>query len=150
MDNSQKIIKQFYDENTQYEWERLDRHPFEFAITSHFMERYVKPGDSILDIGGGPGRYSLHFLQKGNPVTLVDLSDGNVNFAKKEAEQQGLHLQAHVCDALNVREQIPGLYDHVFLMGPLYHLLTEEDRIRSVVTALSMLKPDGFLYTSFL
>ena len=87
MDNSQKIIKQFYDENTQYEWERLDRHPFEFAITSHFMERYVKPGDSILDIGGGPGPYSLHFLQKGNPVTLVDLSDGNVNFAKKEAEQ---------------------------------------------------------------
>lgn len=150
MDNSQKIIKQFYDENTQYEWERLDRHPFEFAITSHFMERYVEPGDSILDIGGGPGRYSLHFLQKGNPVTLVDLSDENVNFAKKEAQRQSLPLQAHVCDALNVRDHIPGLYDHVFLMGPLYHLLTEEDRIRSVKAALSMLKPDGILYVSFL
>ena len=150
MDNSQKTIKQFYDENTQYEWERLDRHPFEFAITTRMMDRYIKAGDSILDIGGGPGRYSLHFLQKGNPVTLVDLSDGNVNFAMKEAQWQGLALQAHVCDALNVRDHIPGLYDHVFLMGPLYHLLTEEDRSRSVEAALSMLKPDGILYVSFL
>lgn len=150
MENSQKIVKQYYDQNTQYEWERFDRHPFEFAITTKFMGRYVKPGDSILDIGGGPGRYSLHFLKKGNPVTLVDLSDSSVNFAKDQAQCMHLPLQAHVCDALDVREQISGRFDHVFLMGPLYHLLKEEDRVRSVETALAMLKPNGILYASFL
>lgn len=150
MDNSQKIIKQFYDQNAQYEWDRLTRHPFEFRVTTHFMERYVKSGDSILDIGGGPGRYSLHFLKKGNNVTLTDLSDGNIEFAKVEAQRQGLSLQALTCDALHIREQIPGFYDHVFLMGPLYHLMTEEERIHAVEAALSMLKPGGILYASFL
>ncbi len=150
MDDSQKIIKQFYDQNTQYEWERFDRHPFEFAITTKFMERYVKTGDSILDIGGGPGRYSLHFLEKGNPVTLVDLSDGNIEHAMKEAQIRGLPLQAQVGDALSVREQVADLFDHVFLMGPLYHLLKPEDRVRSIEAALSMLKPGGILYASFL
>ena len=137
MDNSQKIIKQFYDQNAQYEWDRLTRHPFEFRVTTHFMERYVKSGDSILDIGGGPGRYSLHFLKKGNNVTLTDLSDGNIEFAKVEAQQQGLSLQALTCDALHIREQIPGFYDHVFLMGPLYHLMTEEEWFQAVRSEIS-------------
>lgn len=58
MDDSRDIIRNFYDQNSQQEWDRLDRHPFEFAITTRMMDRYIKAGDSILDIGGGPGRYS--------------------------------------------------------------------------------------------
>jgi len=150
MDNSRQIIKQFYDQDPQFEWDRLTRNPFEFRITSHFMERYIKPEDSILDIGGGPGRYALHFLQRGNRVTLADLSGANVDYAKAEAERQGLPLQALACDALQIREHVPGLFDHVFLMGPLYHLMAEEERASAVEAALAMLKPDGILYASFL
>ena len=150
MDNSQKIIKQFYDENTQYEWERLDRHPFEFAITTRMMDRYIKAGDSILDIGGGPGRYSLHFLQKGNPVVLTDLSQGNIDFANRLASERNLPLRSLVCDALQIEQHIEEKFDHVFLMGPLYHLLDEADRVQAVKASLAMLKPNGILYASFL
>lgn len=150
MDDSRDIIRNFYDQNSQQEWDRLDRHPFEFAITTRMMDRYIKAGDSILDIGGGPGRYSLHYLEKGNPVTLTDLSQGNIDFAMRLASERELPLRSLACDALLIQEYVEDKFDHVFLMGPLYHLLDEAERIRAVKSAIAMLKPNGILYASFL
>ena len=150
MDDSRDIIRNFYDQNSQQEWDRLDRHPYEFAITTHMMDRYIKAGDSILDIGGGPGRYSLHYLEKGNPVTLTDLSQGNIDFAMRLASERELPLRSLACDALLIQEHVEDKFDHVFLMGPLYHLLDEAERIRAVKSAIAMLKPNGILYASFL
>ena len=150
MDHSRDIIRNFYDQNSQQEWDRLDRHPFEFAITTRMMDRYIKAGDSILDIGGGPGRYSLHYLEKGNPVTLTDLSQGNIDFAMRLASERELPLRSLACDALLIQEHVEDKFDHVFLMGPLYHLLDEAERIRAVKSAMAMLKPNGILYASFL
>lgn len=150
MDNSRDIVRNFYDQNSQQEWDRLDRHPFEFAITTRMMDRYINPGDSILDIGGGPGRYSLHYLHKGNSVILTDLSQGNIAFALRLASERGLTLRALACDALEIDQHIPEKFDHVFLMGPLYHLLKEAERVQAVKSALAMLKPGGILYASFL
>ncbi len=150
MDDSRDIIRNFYDQNSQQEWDRLDRHPFEFAITTRMMDRYIKAGDSILDIGGGPGRYSLHYLEKGNPVTLTDLSQGNIDFAMRLASERELPLRSLACDALLIQEYVEDKFDHVFLMGPLYHLLDEAERIQAVKSAIAMLKPNGILYASFL
>lgn len=150
MDDSRDIIRNFYDQNSQQEWDRLDRHPFEFAITTRMMDRYIKAGDSILDIGGGPGRYSLHYLEKGNPVTLTDLSQGNIDFAMRLASERELPLRSLACDALLIQEYVEDKFDHVFLMGPLYHLLDEAERIQAVKSAMAMLKPNGILYASFL
>ena len=58
MPESVKIVKQYYDNSVQEEWERIENRP-EFIITSRFIDRYVRPDDKILDIGGGPGRYSI-------------------------------------------------------------------------------------------
>ncbi len=150
MDNSREIVRNFYDQNAKQEWERLERHPYEFAITTRMMDRYIKPGDSILDIGGGPGRYSLHYLQKGNPVILTDLSQVNIDFALRLASERNLPLRALACDALEIDQHVEEKFDHVFLMGPLYHLLDESERFKAVQAALAMLKPDGILYASFL
>ena len=150
MDNSREIVRNFYDQNSQQEWDRLDRHPYEFAITTRMMDRYIKPGDSILDIGGGPGRYSLHYLQQGNPVTLTDLSQGNIDFALRMAKERNLPLRALACDALDIEQYFEEKFDHVFLMGPLYHLLDEAERVQAVKAALATLKPGGILYASFL
>ncbi|QSX06747.1 class I SAM-dependent methyltransferase [Sedimentibacter sp. zth1] len=143
-------VKKYYDENTEYEWDRIDRHPFEFIFTTYMMDKYIKPGDTILDIGGGPGRYSMYYSQKGCDVTLVDLSDGNIQFAKEKAKEKKVSINAFSkncleLDKLNLKE-----FDHVFLMGPLYHLVEEEDRIKAVKIALNHLKSSGNLYCSFI
>ncbi len=61
MKNFISEVKKYYDENTQLEWKRMERHPFEFIFTTYMIDQYVKPGDRILDIGGGPGRYSIYY-----------------------------------------------------------------------------------------
>lgn len=145
-----EAVKAFYDENPQKEWERFDTHPSEFFITTKMMERLIRPGEHILDIGGGPGRYSIYFAQRGCDVTLLDLSEGNAAFAREKAAQMGLPLKTFVGDAREADTLIEGEFDHVFLMGPLYHLLEEADRVRAVNEAIAKLKPGGKLYASFI
>ena len=144
------IVEAYYDANVINEWERLERHPNEFLVTVHEMEKTLKPGDSLLDIGGGPGRYSLHFAKRGSPVTLVDLSAGNVAFALAKAKEAGVSLRAFARDARSLEGLGLGDYDHVFVMGPMYHLFEEEDRRKVLREALKHLKPGGCLYVSFL
>lgn len=143
-------VKAYYEENALLEWERLARHPFEFLLTTAMMEQYIKPGDRILDLGGGPGRYSIHFAQKGCAVTLVDLSAGNVALAEQKARDAGVSLDTYVQNCLELDALALGAFDHVFLMGPLYHLTEERDRIAAVQAALRHLKPGGMLYVSFI
>ncbi len=144
-------VKKHYDSDPKKEWDRLQKfHPFERYITTKMMERYIKPGDSILDIGGGPGQYSIHFARKGHTVTLFDLSDENVRFAKKKARQYGVKITALQGNALDLSRFADDSFDVVFLMGPLYHLLNKESRKQAIEEAKRVLKPGGFLFSSFI
>lgn len=97
--NTKRIVQQYYDESVEKEWARIENRP-EFLLTTRFMNRYIKPGDSVLDIGGGPGRYSLYLAEKGCDVTLFDLSSGNIEFAKTRQKSWTCHLQQ--CKAMLV------------------------------------------------
>jgi SAM-dependent methyltransferase len=144
------IVQRYYDENGEKEWNRLGGVSFEFAITTAFLDRLVKPGDRLLDLGGGPGRYAIHFARRGVHVTLVDLSEGNVAIARREAAAAGVALTTHVGDARDLSKLRLETFDHVLLMGPLYHLLEESDRVAAVHTALEHLRPGGTLAVSFI
>ncbi len=146
-----ETVRQFYNSSPEGEWARLEVwHPFEFILTTWMMDQYIGPGDSILDIGGGPGRYSIHYAKKDCAVTLVDLSERNVGFARQKAEEVGVSLTAYAKNCLELDELNLGQFDHVFLMGPLYHLLEEEEQIKAVKMALKHLKPGGKLYVSYI
>lgn len=144
-------IQAHYDEEPRLEWDRLQkRYPYEKYITCKIMERYLHEGDKILDIGGGPGHYSVYWAKKGCDMTLLDLSDGNVRFAKQKARQYGVRIHAGQGNALDLSRYADASFDHVFLMGPLYHLMTEESRVQAVREATRVLKPGGLLFCSFI
>ena len=144
-------IREHYDADPKKEWDRLQvRFPVEKYITTHMMDRYIRPGESILDIGGGPGQYSIHYARRGHAVTLLDLSDENVRFAKKKARQYGVKIDAMQGNATDLSGFADDSFDIVFLMGPLYHLMTEETRIRAIREATRVLKPGGYLFCSFI
>ena len=143
-------VKKYYDENAVKEWERLEEHPFEFIFTTHRMDPYIHSGDKILDIGGGPGRYSIYYAKKGCDVTLVDLSLGNIELAKAKAAENHVVFQTKVGNCLDIDSMELDMYDHVFLMGPLYHLLEKEKRKKAVELALKHLKPGGNFYCYFI
>jgi S-adenosylmethionine-dependent methyltransferase len=150
MDQTTKIVKEFYENNVESEWDRLQRHYIEFDINRNLMDKYIKPGDSVLDVGGGPGRYSLYFADRGCDVTLVDLSCANIEFAKKKANERGIQLKAFAGDARETDNFTHEQYDHILLMGPLYHLLEEADRVKAIEACIKLLKPGGILYAAFI
>ena len=151
MKEEKEIIRKYYDDDPKKEWDRLKkRFPHEKYITVHMMDRYIKEGDKILDIGGGPGHYSIHYARKGHDVTLFDLSPENVRFAKKKARQYGVRIKAEQGDAMDLSRFPDSSFDVVFLMGPLYHLMTEKNRKTALTEATRVLKPGGLLFCSFI
>lgn len=150
MDESIETVRRHYNQNAQEEWDRLNHHPFEFELTTWMMDKYIRPGETILDIGGGPGRYSLHYARKGCSVTLADLSEGNIALAGQKARELGVSIRTHAVNCLELDSLQLGTFDHVFLMGPLYHLPQESQRVEAVRVALRHLKPGGKLYVSFI
>ncbi len=116
-------IEAFYDRNAQNEWDRLDRHRTEFAITLRAFEEYLpRPPLDVLDIGGGPGRYSIALAKRGYKVILMDLSKRCLEFAKGKATESGVELTdfAHGT-ALDLSGFLNDSFGVVLLMGPLYH-----------------------------
>ena len=145
------IIEEYYDHDVATEWSRLDRHPLEFEISKRHIETRLGSKAKIADIGGGPGRYSLHFAERGHDVTLMDLSSKNVEHAEKMARDRGLQLsRIEKASALDLSSLEAEAFDAVLCMGPLYHLQKEADRIRPVEECLRILKPGGVLVVAFL
>lgn len=144
-----EAVRKNYDLNAQKEWERLGGFSFEFEIAKRYLEKFMR-GKTVLDIGGGPGRYSVYLAELGYDVTLVDLSEGNVELAKRKFEEYGVNAEAHVCDARDLSALDLGKFDNVLLMGPLYHLSAVSDREKCVTEAKKHLADDGVLFASFI
>lgn len=143
------IVRENYDKNAQAEWERLEGFHFEFEIAKHYLRKHLR-GKTVLDIGGGPGRYSVYLAEQGYDVTLVDLSEGNVALAKQKFLACGVNAKAYVCDARDLSSLRLGKFDNVLLMGPLYHLSDVGDRKKCVREAKKHLAADGVLFASFI
>ena len=144
-----EIVRENYNKNAEKEWQRLEGFSFEFEITKRFLFFYMH-GKTVLDIGGGQGRYSIYLAQQGFDVTMVDLSENNIAIAKEKFSQYGVNVKAYVCDARNLSCLNLGKFDNVLLMGPLYHLTVEEDRAACVLQAKQHLSENGVLFASFI
>lgn len=142
-------VEDYYNQDPQYEWERLERNKTEYAVTMRAFADYLPlPPALILDIGGGPGRYSIALAQKGYAVTLVDISKSCLEYARRKAGELHVELTCIHGNALTLkfhREE----FDAVLLMGPLYHLRTEDGRRKAVDEAARVLRKDGILCASF-
>jgi 2-polyprenyl-3-methyl-5-hydroxy-6-metoxy-1,4-benzoquinol methylase len=147
--DSIETVRKFYDETVNYEWERLDRHKVEFELTKRYLNRYIKPNDKVLDLGGGPGKYSLYLAELGCEVTLADLSQKNVDFGLNKAKEHGLPLSGMCVDSRDLSSIEDGQYDHVLCMGPMYHLKDETDRVKTINECFKKLKPNGIIFVAF-
>ena len=147
--DSIEIVRKFYDETVDNEWERLERHKVEFELSKRFMDRYIKPNDKVLDLGGGPGKYSLYLSERGCDVTLADLSQKNVDLGLKKANELGLSLKGLQVDSRDLSTVPDYQYDSVLCMGPMYHLKSENDRVITIRECLKKLKPNGKIFVAF-
>jgi len=121
----------------------------EFLTTIHIIDRYLKPGSKIMDIGAGAGEYSFHFAKEGYGVTAVELTDANIKaFEAKLTPELSIDLhQRNACDLSVFKD---GDFDLVLVFGPLYHLSKEEDQRKCIQEAKRVCKDDGVILFTFL
>lgn len=121
----------------------------EFLTTIHYIEKYLKPGNKILDLGAGAGEYSLYLAEAGYEVTAVELAGPNIEAFEKKI-QPNMKLDLHHGNALDLSRFEDDFFDIVLLLGPLYHLGNEEDRQTCIKEAKRVCKPDGTIFFAFI
>lgn len=140
-------VYSFFDEKSRLNCSNAAR--VEFTTTVKYIEKYLKQGMRILDIGAGAGEYSLYFAKKGYRVDAVELADKNVEeFRKKITGNIDIELKQG--NALDLSDFEDEAFDIVLLFGPLYHLHDEKDRNTAIREAKRVLKKDGILFVAFI
>lgn len=110
--------------------------------TVHYIEKYLKDGDKILDIGAGAGEYSLYFARKGYEVSALELADANIAaFKKKLTPEDKIDLVQG--NALDLSRYADKSFDIVLLFGPLYHLKNDADKQKFISEAKHVCKDGG-------
>jgi ubiquinone/menaquinone biosynthesis C-methylase UbiE len=120
----------------------------EFIRTQHIIMQYLKPSPAVvLDVGGAAGRYSCWLAKEGYEVHLVDPVPLHIEQAKEASNDQfGSPIASCTVGDARQLEFDDELADAVLLLGPLYHLVEVQDRIRSLTEAYRVLKAGGYLF----
>jgi len=149
---TQNAVQALYRRDSDDEWERLGRHRTEFAVSLRAMKAHLPPPPAtILDCGGGPGRYAITLAQLGYSVTLFDLSPELLAVAKDKSTEAGVTMAGiEQGTATDLSRFADRQFDVVLLMGPLYHLLDEPDRQRALTEATRVVKPGGLVFAAFI
>lgn len=142
----------FYDGYAPQEWQRLEKHRTEFAVSLRAINEFLpSPPCAVLDVGGGPGRYAIELSRQGYRVTLLDISRENLRLALQKASEAQVSLAGTIhANALDLSKLDSAGYDAVLLMGPLYHLLSHGERAQAIREAMRVLRPGGRLFAAFI
>ncbi len=94
-----------------------------------------EPPARILDVGGGPGHYARRLAADGYEVHLIDPVPRHVEQASRPEGGLAVPESSRLGDARRL-DHPDDAFDAVLLLGPLYHLTEEEDRLAALREAL--------------
>ncbi len=134
-----------YDENSRLE----SKHgQVEFLTTIHYVEKYLRKGMKILEIGAGTGRYSHYFARNGYEVDAIELIEHNIEvFNANTLSNEKVTIKQG--DAINLEETESDKYDITLLLGPLYHLYIEDDKKSALSEAIRVTKTSGIIFAAY-
>jgi SAM-dependent methyltransferase len=142
-------VRAYYASFGEREWTRLENPgdgALEFAITCHTLARYLPAGARVLDIGGGPGRYTIWLAQHGHRAVLADLSPELLALARAKIAEAGVGATVEdivQADARDLSAWAGASFDAVLSLGPFYHLPDPQDRHRAAAELNRVLRPGG-------
>ena len=120
----------------------------EYLTTMRYIEKYLRPGMRILEIGAATGRYSHRLAQQGYRVDAVELVDHNIEIFKKNTKP-GENITICQRNAKNLHGFHNDTYDITLLLGPMYHLFTEEEKLQALSEAIRVTKKGGVIFSAY-
>ena len=150
MNDVEKIINDYY--NNYDEDSRLIKdkaHRIEYITTTKYIEKYLKKGDRILEIGAGTGRYSINYASKGYKVDAVELVNKNLEILKGKITEE-MDISAIQGNAMDLSMYKENTFDITLVLGPLYHLYDDTDINKALEEAIRVTKSKGKIFIAYL
>ncbi len=120
----------------------------EFLTTMRYIGQYIKPGDRVLEVGAGTGRYSHALARQGYTVDAVELIGHNIDVFQNNT-QPGENISITQGNALDLYAFSDNTYDITLLLGPLYHLYTTDDKRQALREAIRVTRPGGVIFAAY-
>src|ERR1019366_9206837 len=124
----------FYDAYGEREWVRFDRNAASrvgLAIHLHYLQKYIKSRDVVLDIGAGPGRFTIELARIGASITVADISNVQLEFNKQNVSNAGFEASVRErvqCDIVDLSQFADNSFDAVVAFGgPISYALDRAD-----------------------
>lgn len=143
-----KILTEYYSGYDEDGRLRSQHGMVEFLTTMRYIEKYLKPGMRVLEIGAGTGRYSHTLAQKGYEVDAVELVQHNIDIFRQNT-QPGERVTIRQGNAKDLHMFGDDTYDITLLLGPMYHLFTVEDQHRALAEAIRVTKKGGVVFAAY-
>ena len=86
-------VAAFFDDSGEQEWLRFEdgrTPPQSLAVHVEYLRRYVRPGERVLDVGAGPGRFTIELARLGADVVVADLSPVQLELNREKVAAAGL------------------------------------------------------------
>ena len=124
-------------------------HKLEYLTTLRYVAKYLKPDSKILEIGAGTGRYSIYYAEQGYDVTAIEYVNHNLDILKSKITDN-MKIRAEQGDAVNLANLEDNTYDITLVLGPLYHLYSDEDINNAIKEAIRVTKKDGIIMFAYI
>jgi len=116
-------------------------------ICDWFIEHFrLKPGDQVLDLGCGPGLYTIRLAKRGLKVTGIDYSKRSIEYARRAAAEQSLDIEYRYQDYLTkdyLSDDSAERFDLVIMVYCDFPVLSEEKQGILLGRVARALKPGG-------
>ncbi|MGN0461517.1 MAG: class I SAM-dependent methyltransferase, partial [Ruminococcus sp.] len=141
------IIEYYNNYDEEGRLKKKNRSP-EYITTMRYIEKYLTPNSKIIEIGAGTGRYSITLAERGYDVTAVELVPHNIKIMKSKIKpEHNIKIyEGNACDLSFIGSDT---YDIVLLLGPMYHLFTDEDKHKAISEAIRVSKKGGIIYSAY-
>jgi len=120
----------------------------EYLTTMRYIQKYIKPGMKILEVGAGTGRYSIALAKLCRTVEAVELIPHNIDvFKQKFTSEENIVVRQG--DAKDLSCFADASFDITLVLGPMYHLYTVDDQRQALTEALRVKKKGGLLFAAY-
>lgn len=142
-------MSEFYDNFAEYYHLIYENWDASITRQSHQLDSIIKEASnsevkSILDVSCGIGTQSLGLATLGYNVVASDISENEINRARKESAKRRLHIEFSIADMKNAFEHHAKEFDVVISCdNSVPHLLSDEDILNAFGQFYKCCKKNG-------